>query len=391
MYNQLVLEKYCPAPEMGIDIDPQGYIKVCCGTVTKLCHLDDNIDWSNFFNSKLWIDSKVEIQSGNCKTNIICKNCISNENKNIVSQRQALRYSAGMHHWDYSKPTNIDIDLGNVCNLWCVMCSSRNSTKWAKVDPTGILHSINNQDIYKPFRFKSRYIDNVLDKMFIEIQRCTFKGGEPFAFKDFEYMLEWLLSKNCQSVEIVTNATLWTEKYSKTFLKFPNVFFSVSVDGCYKISDWIRYDRISSYQTVKDNIAQMSMLQNAGGSLVHVTMPYNLYTLPEFLLDFDEEFSKSNWWINLKQICINPPQLNVNSIVPLESRLKVAQRLRKLKLNYKTRFLKELIDYIELPVHPDIELQRQFVDYTNLINKKKSFNIWNEVPELQYDLKHILK
>jgi hypothetical protein len=37
MNNALVLEKYCLALEMNIDIDPQGHIKVYYTTNTKLC------------------------------------------------------------------------------------------------------------------------------------------------------------------------------------------------------------------------------------------------------------------------------------------------------------------------------------------------------------------
>jgi hypothetical protein len=163
----------------------KGYVKVCCATVTKLCHLDDDIDWTNFFNSKLWLNSKEEIQSGECDTNLICTNCISKEKKKLVSQRTALRHTAVLHEglWDYSRPINMDIDLGNVCNLWCIMCSSRNSTKWAKVDPMERCNLSGEWELYEPFKFKRRYIDNVLDKMFTEIQRCNFKGGKPLHLK----------------------------------------------------------------------------------------------------------------------------------------------------------------------------------------------------------------
>jgi organic radical activating enzyme len=392
MSNEAVLKKYCPAPEMGIDIDPQGHIKVCCATVSKLCHLDDDLDWANFFNSKLWLDSKAEIQSGDCDTNQICRSCISKEKNQLVSQRNALRHSAVLHEgiWDYSTPVNMDIDLGNVCNLWCVMCSSRNSTKWAKVDTDGKMQAISGWQLFEPFRFKRKYIDNVLDKMFTEVQRCNFKGGEPFAFKDFEYMLEWLLSKGCKSVEIITNGTLWTKKYNEIFSRFPNVFFSVSVDGSDDVSNWVRYDKISSYNTVKKNIGQMASIKNAKGSIIHVTMPYNIYTLPEYIMDMNELLKETKWWLNFKQICINPKHLNVNSIVPLESRLEVARRLESLDIQVKYRFLDELINYIKTPCEPDIELQKKFVEFTNLANEKKSFSNWDQVPQLKKDLEHLL-
>jgi organic radical activating enzyme len=392
MSNEAVLKKYCPAPEMGIDIDAQGHIKVCCATVSKLCHLDDDLDWANFFNSKLWLDSKTEIQSGECDTNQICRNCILKEKNQLVSQRHALRHSATLHEgvWEYSTPVNMDIDLGNVCNLWCVMCSSRNSTKWAKVDTDGKMQAIGGWQLFEPFRFKRKYIDNVLDKMFAEVQRCNFKGGEPFAFKDFEYMLEWLLSKNCKSVEIITNATLWTKKYNEIFSRFPKVFFSVSVDGSDDVSNWIRYDRISSYEKVKKNIRQMTSINNSRGSIIHVTMPYNIYTLPEYITDMNELLKETEWWLNFKQICIHPKQLNVNSIVPLESRLEVARRLESLDIQIKYRYLDELINYIKTPCEPDIELQKKFVEFTNLANEKKSFSIWDQVPQLKKDLQHLL-
>lgn len=390
MYNQAVLEKYCPAPEMGIDIDAQGYIKVCCVTGNKVAHLEDEIDWANFFVSERWTSIREDIQTGNSK---VCEGCARRERQGIISQRQQLRYNAGIHtnELNYSQPINIDIDLGNVCNLWCVMCNSTKSTKWHKIDKDGELHKFNNYPLIQPFKFKRKYIDNVLDKMFDKVQRCSFKGGEPFAYKDFEYTLEWLLKKNCRNAEMITNGTLWSEKYNDIFSKFPRVFFTVSVDGRYRVSDWIRYDKISSYQVVRNNIGQMSKLKNAGGSLVHVTMPYNLYSLPDFLLDFNDEFAESNWWINLKQICVSPVHLNVNDVIPLDSRLRVADRLKNLKLNYRTRYLEDLIKYIELPVEPNIEMQRRFVEYTNLIDKKKTFSIWDEVPELRHDLMQVLK
>jgi MoaA/NifB/PqqE/SkfB family radical SAM enzyme len=391
MSNKLVLEKYCPAPESQIDIDPQGNIKVCCATNTKLCHLDDDLDWANFFNSKLWLDSKEEIQSGECDSNKICKNCISKEKNKLISQRNAMRHTAVLHEglWDYSRLINMDIDLGNVCNLWCIMCSSRNSTKWTKIDPDGIMHRMGNQEMYEPFRFKRRYIDNVLDKMFTEVQRCNFKGGEPFAFKDFEYMLEWLLSKGCKSVEIITNGTLWTKKYNEIFSRFPSVFFSVSIDGSDDVSNWVRYDGISSYEVVKKNIRQMTSIKNARGSVIHVTMPYNIYTLPEYIMDMNELLNDAKWWLNFKQICINPKHLNVNNIVPLESRLEVARRLEALDIQIKYRFLDELINFIKTPCEPNVELQKTFIEFTNLANDKKSFSIWDEVPQLKKDLEHL--
>lgn len=392
MNNEIVLQKYCPAPEMGIDIDPQGHIKVCCATVSKLCHLDDDLDWANFFNSKLWLDSKTEIQSGDCDANQICRNCISKEKNQLVSQRNALRHGVMLHKgvWDYSKPINMDIDLGNVCNLWCVMCSSRNSTKWGKVDSDGKMQTISGWKLYEPFRFKRKYIDNVLDKMFTEVQRCNFKGGEPFAFKDFEYMLEWLLSKGCKSVEIITNGTLWTKKYNEIFSRFPNVFFSVSIDGFGDVSNWIRYDKISSHEKVKKNINQMASIKNSRGSVIHVTMPYNIYTLPEYILEMNELLGKTKWWLNFKQICIFPEQLNVNNIVPLASRLEIAQRLESLDIQIKCRYLDELINYIKTPCEPNLEFQKKFIEFTNLANKKKSFSIWDEVPQLKHDLHHLL-
>jgi organic radical activating enzyme len=362
MSNAIVLQKYCPAPEMGIDIDPQGYIKVCCATLSKLCHLDDDLDWDNFFNSKLWVDSKEEVQSGECDTNVICKSCIVKEKNKLVSMRDAIRHSAKLHDgiWDYSKPINIDIDLGNVCNLWCIMCSSRNSTKWAKVDSDGKMQSIGEYQIFEPFRFKRKYIDNVLDKMFTEVQQCNFKGGEPFAFKDFEYMLEWLLSKNCQSIEVITNATLWTKKHDDIFSKFPNIFFTVSVDGSDDVSNWVRYDKISSYEKVKKNISQMINVKNSRGSIVNVTMPYTIYNLPEYIIDMDKLLKGTKWWLNFKQICIHPKHLNVNSIVPLKSRLEIANKLESLDIQIKNRFLDQLINYIKTPCEPNIELQKKF-------------------------------
>ena len=69
---------------------------------------------------------------------------------------------------------------------------------------------------------------------------------------------------------------------------------------------------------------------------------------------------------------------------------RVSTSQQSLDIQIKHRFLDELINFLKTPCEPDIELQKKFVEFTNLANEKKSFSIWDEVPQLKKDLQHLL-
>ena len=64
-------------------------------------------------------DSKEGINHPGC---VACKKM---EDSNIVSRRQYTKKPGKGNQIVY-----LDISFGNTCNLKCMMCESRNSTKW---------------------------------------------------------------------------------------------------------------------------------------------------------------------------------------------------------------------------------------------------------------------
>lgn len=376
---------FCPSPEIGINIDAQGNITVCCASTRyPLAHLNDNLNWEDFFISDLWLSVKDKVQSGN--SYFYCKSCKDKESKGLVSRRLSLKSI-------YDKPNRIipidyfylDLDIGNTCNLWCCMCNSKWSSKWYTVDRSQRLHSFLEKPFFTPFKFEQRHIDNVIGKIYKRIDKCEIKGGEPFASKHFEYFLNFLHQKNCKHLEFVTNGTILTDHHLSLLSKFNQVHISVSVDAVSDIGQWIRYDKISDWNKVKYNIQRLLELPNVSGTFLVCTMVYNFFDFDNILLELDDLISNNKKWnINPKQIVQDPAILNVNNIVPFNLRMKMVEKIKNLNVNSKIKFIDEWIDYFSRTDQPDEELIEKFHNYTRELNKLKSVDIYQFLPrELQ--------
>lgn len=374
---------YCPSPEIGINIDAQGFIRACCAsTKFPIAHMDEELDWNNFYESEMWIKIKQEIQSGNSEK--FCKSCHTKEQLGLASRRISLinTYSNLSLPEDY---TYLDIDMGNVCNLWCPQCESKYSSKWYSIDKDGSMHNSVQRKVYSPFILSKQHIDNVIGKIYKNITRCQLKGGEPFASKNFEYFLEFLQNKNCQQLDIITNGTILSDKQFELLKSFKKINVSVSVDGVDEIGNWIRYNKVSDWSVVENNIKKFMTIPNATGDFLVCTMVYNFFEFDKLLEKMDNMIGDNpNWKIVPKQIVQKPDVLNVNKIVPYDLRMNMINKVRKFQNNKKIKFFDYWISYISRPDEVDQRLLTQFHEYTKKINKLKSTDVYNFLPvELQ--------
>lgn len=374
---------YCISPETGINIDAQGFITTCCAsTKYPIAHMDDDIDWNNFFQSPLWLGTKAEVQSG--ESTKLCNSCQHKESLGLVSRRTSLinTYSKLSLPHNY---TYLDIDMGNTCNLWCPQCESKFSSKWFSIDKDRSLHNIGRRTVYKPFSLSRYHVDEVIGKIYKNITRCQLKGGEPFASKNFDYFVNFLLDKNCQRIDIITNGTILNDKHIELLGKFQQVNISVSIDGIDEIGNWIRYAGTSSWSTVEDNIKRFMSMPNAVGDFLICTMVYNFFSFDKILEKLDSIIPiDSKWKIIPKQIVQYPEILNVNKIVPMQLRLETIDKVKHFHQNKKIKFFNQWINYISRPDEVDLELLENFHTYTKKLNSLKNSNIYKHLPrELQ--------
>ena len=363
--------KFCISPFLGINVSAIGDITVCCANQERIAHLDDDIDWNNFLNSEKWNDVKLNVAAG---TNRYCSGCIKKELSGSSSRR--LTINRNRHK------TFLDIDLGNVCNLWCAMCESYYSSKWYSIDKDSILHNIRGGKLTKPFQITKKHLD-IIGKIYPEIESCNLKGGEPLYYKNLDYLFKLLVDKKCLHLNIITNLTLLDDSIFEYLKKIDHVSFLVSVDGLGEVGNWIRYDKVSSSEIVLKNIEKLKL---NGCSVDVLTCPqvYNFYHLPDFLTEMNRVFTKENS-LSIKNIIVDRP-LEINKLIPDDHKKSVIADLKSKKVNYRLEHLENLITYTNRPSQINKYYQDLFIDYTTELNKLKTIDIWNYIPLLRDEL-----
>lgn len=213
-------DKYCAAPFRHLAIsNKKNFDWQPCSA-----WLGDGIPTSEDpFNGQMISDLRERMLDGRGHTG--CQRCYDNEINGGISNR--IKFNR--EHGYTSDPilTNIEFNLGNLCNLKCRMCSSRYSSKWMADD--------------KLFGNKnSPLIRRTLAQMKIDPAKLThimFLGGEPTLEQDAirDALLTVERSRNGLghlTVELVTNAMIpFDDDLLEMLLRCGKVTMTVSIDG----------------------------------------------------------------------------------------------------------------------------------------------------------------
>ena len=191
-----------------------------------------------------------------------CGTCWKDEANGKESKR--LIYNKMAEHtnmvidYDSDKcvPKDLQINIGNVCNLKCRTCSPVCSSKWA------VEYRDRGKGIWKPeyeieFNdFEKSVFWHDIDNWSKTVERLEIMGGEPFYSKSFKKLVDALIdngsSKNI-SMNLSTNGTIFNASLmDKMLTNFKKVGINISIDGIGKHFDYIRHG--VPWVTVKDNL-----------------------------------------------------------------------------------------------------------------------------------------
>ena len=235
--------KICLAPFASLRFTVSGNIQVCC--FNRLYLLGKYPDTSIY---EAWHGKKHEILKSAIENSDLtlgcgyCKESIEN----------GLFKSVGANNYDYLQldnneqnpmPTMFDFELGNNCNLECIMCNGENSALIRK--------NRENKLPYNP-PYDITFIKQ-LDEFIPHLKEARFVGGEPFLidlnYQIWERIIE--LNPSCK-ITILTNCTILNNKI-KTLLTKGHFEVSVSADGITKTT----YEKIrknANFEEFKINL-----------------------------------------------------------------------------------------------------------------------------------------
>lgn len=196
-----------------------------------------------------------------------------------------------------SNPITLDLRIGNTCNLQCVMCRPRDSSKWlpdskklasilivpeSKYDWEYKSNSILNTDCFD--WFERLETQSALSEFMGDIRHIIFGGGEPLLIKDHERFITKLVesghSKHIQ-LRYHTNGTILTEKFIELWNQFKEVELMISIDDWGKRNDYVRYP--ADWQTVSANLDRLDTTEdNIVVNILTTVHAMNIYDLPSF-------------------------------------------------------------------------------------------------------------
>jgi MoaA/NifB/PqqE/SkfB family radical SAM enzyme len=279
----------CLAPWTNIDIGPTGTIKPCCKFNTDYYSVKHNVlthSLTDYVTSDLINSIKDELTQDKFPAG--CERCRIDEESNIESKRQ-LDYARWQEHYDNYYPDDgfitASIAFGNTCNLTCIMCSPKSSSKWRTE-----WQDLYNEDI-------PNIRDAINDTFVLEFLNLSPKlihidipGGEPFLSqtdKQKQLLRHYVNTGQAPNMTLhyTTNVQLFPdEEFWELWTQFKEIDMQLSIDGLNKQFEYIRYP--AKWDTLLEittkYIKLEKSLSNLRLSVSHTVSAYNIYYLDEF-------------------------------------------------------------------------------------------------------------
>jgi len=249
--NYHIPDTICMTPWIGLEIDVDSSLHRCCLWDRQLG--EDAISIIDYFSSNKQQELKQQLLDGNKPT--ACDKCWRVEDNGGISKRLNDEYVFREHKFniDYndltsSKILNLDIKLGNKCNLACRICSSRCSSTWSRYEKA---QSVTFDWLdYESSTFWSDIINISKDVKYI-----TFAGGEPLLDKTHRKLLQYFIDQNLSkdiALHYNTNGTVFADFLFDYWDQFKTVELSFSIDA---VGNRFMYERFgSTWETVSNNL-----------------------------------------------------------------------------------------------------------------------------------------
>lgn len=300
------MSKKCILTYLHYYAEPNGYTRSCCiardniidHTGNKLSVTNNTFD--DVINSDYMKQLRNNLENGLLDNN--CQVCWADEKNGKESKRQRYNklYSDvyDIHTSSYNKTddiVDIQLALGNTCNLKCRTCAPSHSSKWAAEfrDRFG-KYSVDENLTYSLANSK---LFNNIDNCSKTVKRIEIMGGEPFYSNDFKLLIEKLslseFSKDI-SLNLSTNGTIFNDKLiHKIIDKFGHVGINISIDGIGDQFDYIRHG--NSWENVKSNLDKFynlfeTVTENFSMAVTITISNLNFYYLRDIHLFFEENY-----------------------------------------------------------------------------------------------------
>lgn len=313
---------FCAAPWLHIFIGGKGQLAPCCGwDVKELTGHFTNI--VEFYNGDRMREMRRELHNGVQVRE--CHNCWQEEADGKQSMRQVytkdlLKYNdlrnLDTDTWEADLPISLDLELNNLCNLKCVMCTPEYSTS------IGTEFRL-NRDSYGKLEFyatptteglvdwtRDPGYQDFVDTYKTRVRSLRFAGGEPSIIPYVQEFLDCVPDPKNVNIEITTNAYKINQKFLDAIAKFNYAYIIISLEGTGIDNDQIRYG--GKFDEIQANIRRFKQLSNADLTINYVFQCFSIRTFIPLLEWCEVNDMRLDAW----SIFGSHPYLDFNSVPP---------------------------------------------------------------------------
>lgn len=325
---------FCILPWIHLATRPNGDMRLCCNANSSGAGIDhaigivkDNIGYTANFDttspSEVWNNNYMKNTRTTMLNNNIpdsCIKCFKEESLGIVSKRMwetGYWYNEGIDIDELVKQTTadgsipekllyLDLRLGNICNLKCIMCSPHDSSKWItdheKVYPNFESKSIKDQTYWDKTTHNNKWHENKkfwsdLYHQIPNIKQLYFAGGEPLMIREHKLFLEEIIKRGYADKILIrynTNGLLLDQDIIDLWTKFKKVKVGISIDAINAKNYYIRYP--SEWDIIVKNLHILDNTpSNIEVSIATAIQILNIKHLPEFAKwKIQQKFKKIN-------------------------------------------------------------------------------------------------
>jgi len=350
---------FCVLPWLHAATLPDGTVQLCCVASSGSGINVNSQKLTDYWQSAYVKDVRLHMLAGQDVP--ACRNCYAEEATGCQSQRlvenrvwrERLGAAAIQELVEQTRPDGslnaplqyVDLRLGNTCNLQCVMCQPRESSRWLPAAQSlvslcrneGLKVQLASAAAIEPSRFdwsRTGAFWDDLRSFLPGVKEIILAGGEPFLVKEqFEFVKACCELGEADHIRLRyhTNATVFPEQMVPYWRQFDRVHFLVSVDGVGDVANYVRYP--SNWCEIDDHIHRFDSIGgNTFTSFLFTAHALNVFHLPDVYDWADESgFRTRKWFAHLQDyvsvgLVHNPPYQHI-AVLPAAYKRIVSERL----------------------------------------------------------------
>lgn len=291
------METFCPLPWTHLFINPAGNSRLCCSAHG---HAEN---YKNLINNKSFNKARLKMLN-NERPSACNKYCYSTEDHGGYSKRNELlkeqrsQYTISFN--DAVRNTNsdgsikkdlitdLDLRIGNTCDLACVMCGSINSSKWAELEKE-INMSKGMEHTFEDKWWENKKFWEELNEILLHAKLIKFGGGEPLLLKQHKDVLKFIKDNNPNCIiKYITNANNISQEYIDLWQDIPNLSFTFSIDSIENRIEYLRWP--IKWDNCVRNMKRLKVLKRKPNVVINYTMTlFNILYVNEDLHWFSEK------------------------------------------------------------------------------------------------------